>query len=257
MASPPIAIAETPSARWRAYLRLAGLVGWFVICIVPHHLAKWTGGSRWPTRFLAGVARIVGADVRVAGHKPGRGELLIGNHVSWLDIPVLAGATGCAFVSKAEIRDHPFLKWIADQNHTLYVDRGDRRGIHEQTARMREALAGGQPLAVFPEGTVGDGGRLLPFKPALLSAFAPPPDGLQVRPVAIDYLGRASDLAWSPCEGGLNNFLRVLGMKGRLPVAVRVLDPLPAFDDRKALARAAHDAVAEALAPSGIAPAAV
>lgn len=257
MASPRHAIAETSSARWRAYLRLAALAGWFLICIIPHHLAKWTMRSRWPTRFLAGVARIIGADVRLEGHRPGRGELLIANHVSWLDIPVLAGATGCAFVSKAEVRDHPFLKWIADQNHTLYVDRGDRRGIHEQAARMREALAGGQPLAVFPEGTVGDGGRLLPFKPALLSAFAPAPAGLQVRAVAIDYLGRAGDLSWSPGEGGFNNFLRVLGMKERLPVAVRVLDPLPAFDDRKALARAAHDSVAEALAASGIAPAAV
>lgn len=257
MASPPIASAETPSARWRATLRLAGLIGWFILCILPHQLAKLSGGSRWPRRFLAGVARIVGADVRLEGHRPGRGELLIGNHVSWLDIPVLAGATGCAFVSKEEIRDHPFLKWIADQNHTLYVDRRDRRGIHEQTARMREALGGGQPLAVFPEGTVGDGGRLLPFKPALLSAFAPAPEGVQVRPVAIDYLGRAGDLSWSPGEGGLGNFLKVLGMRGRLPVTVRVLDPLPALADRKALARAAHDAVANALAPSGIAPAAL
>jgi 1-acyl-sn-glycerol-3-phosphate acyltransferase len=258
MASPPIAIAKAPSARWRAYLRLAGLVGWFILCIVPHHLAKWTRGtSRWPRRFLGGVARIVGADVRLEGHAPGRGELLIGNHVSWLDIPVLAGATGCAFVSKAEVQGHPFLKWIADQNHTLYVDRGDRRGIHEQTARMRDALAGGQPLAVFPEGTVGDGGQLLPFKPALLSAFAPAPDDVQVRPVAIDYEGFAIELAWSPGEHGVANFFRVLGRKGRLPVTVRVLDPLPAHEDRKTMARDAHDRIADALAPSGIRPAAL
>jgi len=257
MASPPTASARSPSARWRAYLRLAALIGWFIFCIVPHHLAKWTvRSSRWPRRFLGGVARIVGADVRLEGHEPGRGELLIGNHVSWLDIPVLAGATGCAFVSKAEIRNHPFLKWIADQNHTLYVDRGDRRGIHDQTARMRAALDGGQPLAVFPEGTVGDGGRLLPFKPALLSAFAPAPDGVQVRPVAIDYNGRASELAWSPGEHGVANFFRVLGRKGRLPVTVRVLDPLPAHEDRKTMARDARDGNAGCPAPSGIGPAA-
>lgn len=247
MASPPAATADAPSNRWRAYLRLAGLVGWFVLCVVPHHLAKWTGRSRWPRRFLGGAAWLIGADVTVAGRHPKRGDLLVGNHVSWLDIPVLAGASGCAFVSKAEVRGHPFLKWIADQNGTLYVDRGDRRGIREQTAMMRAALDGDQPLAVFPEGTVGDGGRLLPFKPALLSAFAPAPEGVAVRPVAIDYNGFARELAWGPGEGGLDNFLRVLGRKGRLPVTVRVLEPLPRHDDRKALARAAHDRIADAL----------
>ncbi len=163
--------------------------------------------------------------------------MLIGNHVSWLDVPVLAGATGCAFVAKAEIRDHWFLKWIADQNATLYVDRGDRRGIHRQAAEMTAALRRGQPLAVFPEGTVGDGGSLLPFKPSLLSAVAPPPKGITLRPVAIDYNGYASLFAWGPGEHGMDNFLRILGRKGRLPVTVRVLEPMAGHPDRKALAQ--------------------
>ncbi len=255
MASAATATAEAPSSRWRAYVRLALLVGWFGCCIVPHSIVKLAGPSRWPRRFLGGVATIVGADVSRNGPEPGPGELLIGNHVSWLDVPVLAGATGCAFVSKAEIRDHWFLKWIADQNATLYVDRGDRRGIHQQGAAMTQALHRRQPLAIFPEGTVGDGGQLLPFKPSLLSAVAPPPDGITLRPVAIDYNGFARLFAWGPGEHGVDNFLRILGRKGRLPVTVRVLAPLHGHFDRKALAKAAHDAIAAALLPSGIKPA--
>jgi 1-acyl-sn-glycerol-3-phosphate acyltransferase len=259
MASPPIANAtaraDAPSAHWRAVLRLAAIAGWLLLCLPPHYLAKISGRSLWPRRFLAGTARLAGADVRLEGPMPGAGELLIANHVSWLDIPVLAGATGCAFVSKAEVRGHPFLKWIADQNHTLYVDRAERRAIHSQAAMVRDGLARGQPLAVFPEGTVGDGGRLLPFKPALLAAVTPPPAGTSVRPVAIDYHGTAAMFAWRPGEHGLANFFRVLGRKGRIPVTVRVLDALPPHADRKTLARAAHDAIAAVLAPSGIAPA--
>jgi 1-acyl-sn-glycerol-3-phosphate acyltransferase len=181
--------------------------------------------------------------------------LLIGNHVSWLDIPVLAGATGCAFISKAEVRGHPFLKWIADQNATIYVDRAERRAIHDQAGAILDGLGHDQPLTLFPEGTVGDGGTLLPFKPALLSAVAPPPDGVTLRPVAIDYHGRARLLAWAPDEHGLGNFLRILGRRGRLAVTVRLLAPLAGSPDRKALARVAHDAIAAALAPSGVAPA--
>ena len=231
------------------------MVGWFAICVVPHLLSKLTGRSHWPRRFLGGVAKICGTDVRTEGRSAKSGDLLIANHVSWLDIMVLAGATGCAFISKAEIRGHPFLRWVADQNHTIYVDRADRRRIHAQVESIADGLKREQPLALFPEGTVGDGGTLLPFKPSLLSAVAPPPDGVTLRPVAIDYHGRASVLGWAPGEHGLDNALRILGRKGKLPVTVRLLKPIAPSPDRKVIARAAHDAVARALAPSGVAPA--
>ena len=261
MASPATAnataSADPSSSRLIALGRLALLGGWFLICVVPHLLAKVTGRSRWPRRFLGGVARICGADVRTQGARPSPATLILANHVSWLDIPVLAGATGCAFVSKAEIAGHPLLKWLADQNMTLYVDRSDKRSIHGQAERMRQALHRGQPLAVFPEGTVGVGGRLLPFKPSLLSAVAPPPEGVVIRPVAVDYHGRAGELAWVPGEHGLTNFLRVLGRPGRRRVTVRVLDPLPPTADRKALAGAAHDAIARALDAGASPPAAL
>lgn len=229
------------------------MAGWFLVCVIPHLLTKLTGRSRWPRRFLSGIAWIVGADVQTEGDPARAGDLLIANHVSWLDIMVLAGATGCAFISKAEIRGHPFLRWVADQNHTIYVDRSDRRGIHDQARSIIDGLRRDHPLALFPEGTVGDGGTLLPFKPSLLSAVAPPPAGVTLRPVAIDYHGRAAALGWAPGEHGLDNALRIVGRKGRLPVTVRLLAPLAPFPDRKQIARAAHDAVADALAASGVA----
>jgi 1-acyl-sn-glycerol-3-phosphate acyltransferase len=257
MASPATAVADPPSSKWRAVARIAALVGWFAFCIIPHEIAKRTGRSPWPRRFLRGVAEICGTDVTVEGAPPKARELLNASHVSLLDIPVLAGATGCAFISKAEVRGHPFLKWIADQNATIYVDRAERRAIHDQAGSIVAGLKRDQPLTLFPEGTVGDGGTLLPFKPALLSAVAPPPPGVTLRPVAVDYHGRARSLGWGPDEHGLDNFLRILGRSGRLPVTVRLLDPLTPSPDRKILARAAHDAIAAALAASGIARAAL
>ena len=221
--------------------------GWFLVCVVPHLLAKLSGNSRWPQRFLRGIARICGAQVRVEGAPANAGTLLIANHVSWLDIMVLAGATGCAFISKAEIRSHPLLKWVADQNHTIYVDRAERRAIHDQARSILDGLKRNQPLALFPEGTVGDGGTLLPFKTSLLSAVAPPPEAVSLRPVAIDYHGLAHVLGWAPGEHGLDNGLRILGRKGRLPVTVRLLGPLAPSPDRKIIARAAHEAIAAAL----------
>lgn len=256
MESPSTAAADHWSPL-RAAARIAALGLWFLVCLPPHLVARLAGRSRWPRRFLAGCAWICGADVRRTGAAASPGTLIIANHVSWLDIFVLASATGCAFVSKAEIGGHPVLRWLADQNATLYVDRAAKRSIHGQAAALTGALRGRQPLALFPEGTVGDGGRLLPFKPSLLSAVAPPPAGTVIRPAAIDYGPVAPSLAWARGEKGVGNALRVLGRKGRFPVTVRLLAPLEPSADRKLLARAAHDSVAAALAPSGVAPAGV
>ena len=257
MGSLSTAAAEQPTSRLRAYRRLTGLVLLFALCVPPHLVARAFGFSPWPRRFLKWVARASGAVVSCDGTPASRGTLLLANHVSWLDIPILAGATGCAFVSKAEVRQHWFLGWIADQNHTIYIDRTDRRSIHGQVASLTSGLQRRQPLALFPEGTVGDGGRLLPFKPSLLSAVAPPPEGVLIRPVAIDYGPLAPLIGWGTGEPGIKNFFRVLGRKGRFPVSVHLLGAIAPDPDRKVLARSAHDAIAAKLAPSGMAPARV
>ena len=234
-------------------------MGWLFYCLVPHLITLAFGRhSRWPPYFLGGCARICGADIRTSGDRVTPHTLLLANHVSWLDIFVLSGATGCAFVSKAELADNRIVKWLADQNATLYVRRSDRRAIGDQVSEVAAALGDhDQPLAIFPEGTIGTGGRLLPFRPSLLAAAAPPPSNVTVRPVALDYGAAFPELSWEEGEHGIANAVRILGRRGRSPVTVRLLEPLAATADRKALARQAHESVAAALAPSGIVPAAL
>lgn len=238
-------------------LRIAALLGWLAVCAPLHLLARSLGGLDWPRRFLAGVARIAGARVRTVGDPISGPTLILANHTSWLDIPVLAGATGCAFVSKHELRNHPLMRWLCQENGTVFIDRSDRRGIADQTTRMLHALQAPRPLALFPEGTVSEGTGLLPFRPALLNAFAPAPAGVALRPVAIDYGPAAAEFGWPQGEPGRRNFLRLIGRRGTVPVTLHLLPPLIGFNDRKALAHAAQDAIAAALLPSGIAPAAV
>jgi 1-acyl-sn-glycerol-3-phosphate acyltransferase len=205
--------------------------------------------SPWPRRFLGGAAWICGARASVVGQPLRPHSLLISNHISWLDILILGGSTGCAFVSKDELRDHPLLRWIADQNRTLYVRRADRKATPHQARAIAEALHDPQPLALFPEGTVGPGDQLLPFRSALLAAVTPPPRDVDVRPVAIDYGAATREIIWYG-ESGKDNFLRVLGRRGKFPVVVRLLPSIAHRDDRKALANEAREAIGEALASS-------
>ena len=238
-------------------LRLAGLIGLFLAYVLPHLLSKWLlGGSAWPPRFLRHAGLIAGIRPQLAGSSLQPHTLVIANHTSWLDILILGGWCGCAFVSKAELKSTPLLGWIADQNRTLYIERSARAHSQRQVRQISEALQHRQPLAIFPEGTTGDGRHLLPFRTTLIEAVAPGPAHVSVRPVAIDYGSHADVVGWHSGEGGIANFRRVLGNRGAISVVVRMLEPLPPGDDRKAIARHARQAISDALTslarPSGL-----
>jgi 1-acyl-sn-glycerol-3-phosphate acyltransferase len=221
----------------------------FAICVPLHVATKLLlRASGWPRRFLGASAWVCGARVRSTGDPVTPHTLLVANHTSWLDILVLAGATGCAFVSKDSL-GHSLVHWMADQNHTLYVRRDDRRGAASQAEGVRAKLHQAQPLAIFPEGTTGPGTHLLPFRAPLFEAVTPPPAEVTVRPVAIDYGTAAPEVGWYE-ESGKDNVLRILSRRGSLPVTVHLLEPLAVMDHRKEVAEAARSAIEAALSSS-------
>jgi 1-acyl-sn-glycerol-3-phosphate acyltransferase len=196
---------------------------------------------------LRGVGWIAGARVQAAGPQPTEQTLIIANHVSWLDIPMIAGATGCAFVAKDNLGDHPFMRWLCEENGTVFVERDRRGSVGEQLSAMEAAIRSRRPLCLFPEGTVSDGTRLLPFRSSLLKLAENPPVPLTVQPLAVDYGGDAPEFGWPPGETGQDNFIRLLGRRGTVAVTLRYLEPLGAGQDRKALTRQSEAAIAAAL----------
>jgi 1-acyl-sn-glycerol-3-phosphate acyltransferase len=230
-------------------MRAAGLLGLFLVYAPVHVATKLIlRRSHWPKRFLAAAARNLGLRVRVLGQPLQPHSLAISNHVSWLDILILGGHAGCAFVSKDNL-GHGLIHWLADQNATIYVSRESRHAAKDQALSIAQALGGAQPVAVFPEGTTGPGTEMLPFRSTLLEAAALASKGVAIRPVAIDYGAVTQEIAWWH-EPGWHYIRRILGRRGSLPVTVHLLDPLPHSGDRKALAQAAREAIAETLASS-------
>jgi 1-acyl-sn-glycerol-3-phosphate acyltransferase len=227
--------------------RIFALLLLFALCAPIHIGTKLVrGGSLWPWRFLAASAWICGARVRPTGRTIGPHTLLVCNHTSWLDVLVLGGLTGCIFVSKHEL-GHPFIHWMADQAHTLYVRRDHRRGAPDQAEAIARQLEDPRPVAIFPESTTGPGTYLLPFRSSLFAAVAPARPPATVRPVASDYCERAPALGWAN-EPGKENVLRTLGRLRPIPVTVRFLEALPVSEDRKEIAAAAREAIEAALA---------
>jgi 1-acyl-sn-glycerol-3-phosphate acyltransferase len=228
-------------------VRIAGLLLLLLVCAPVHIATRLIAGGRspWPQWFLRAAAWIVGARVRLEGPRIAPHTLLVSNHVSWLDILVLGGATNCAFVSKAEL-GHPLIHWLADQNRTVYVQRSERRAAKDQAIAIAKALERFQPVTLFPEGTTGPGTHLLPFRSTLLEAANFAAKSVAIRPVAMDYGAAAAEVGWFD-EPGKDNVLRLLGRRGTLPVTVRALPPLDRAADRKQITEEACGAIAETL----------
>jgi lyso-ornithine lipid O-acyltransferase len=199
-----------------------------------------------PPLFLAIMGQAAGLRVRTEGAaRPG--ALLLANHLSWLDILALAGTSRAIFVAHSGLTVHGALKWLCDQNDTIFITREKRGSVAGQVAQVRAAL-GERPVTIFPEGTTGDGTGLLPFKSSLLAAVEPLAGEIPIQPVALDYAD-APEIAWFAGEPGMINVRKILSRR-RTELTIRFLEPLSgeALANRKTMTAAAQAAIEQALA---------
>lgn len=234
----------------RAWLRV-GLIALALIACLPFHLVWRLFSKRSPfgRYFLWLAGQAAGARVEIVGTPIRRNVLFIANHLSWLDILVLAGETGSAFVAKSDMAPWPVIGWLATLNNSVYVAREQRLDARAQALATKAALETGQPLTLFPEGTTADGRELLPFRSSLVAAVSPPPEGVSIQPVALDYGLDAPEIAWTDDESVGHNALRVMSRPGTLKVRMHFLAPLDHADfaDRKAIAAHSRAEIAAAL----------
>lgn len=144
-----------------------------------------TARAIWLQRCSRRALRIFGVQTSVAGIVPARG-LLVCNHLSYLDVLVLAALAPSVFVAKAEVRSWPVFGWFARLAGTIFVDRRRRLRAGESSVEIAAALNQGALVVLFPEGTSSGGGTILPFKSALLEPAARPGHALTVGLVAYD-----------------------------------------------------------------------
>jgi len=235
----------------RASIRLTGMAMLLLACIPIHYVSHILRlPNPWPRVFLGGTAWLAGVELSYRGQRARGGVFLIANHVSWIDVPALAAASGSAFVGHDGLASMPLVKWLCRMNRTVFIARHDRTSVTEQVEAVRAALSDSGALTIFPEGTTSDGTGLLPFKSSLLSAFEPLPAGIAVQPVLLDYGHEAADIAWVGDEHGLDNFLRILARSNPVRLTVHFLPPLAgaALENRKSIAAAARDAMLKQLA---------
>ena len=201
----------------------------------------------WSRQLLA----LLGIRVEAGGDLAGiEGGLLAGNHISFIDIFVINAVLPSAFVAKSEVRHWPLIGWLCRRSDTVFIERGSRKAAHQAHGQMLAALAAGQRLAIFPEGTTTAGDRLLPFHAALFQSAIDA--AVPVHALALSYRGRdgtpsnasayIDEISLIDC---LISVLEAGGMVARVELAASYAPPLV---DRRHLAHHARQAIATALA---------
>ena len=224
---------------------LLGLVAVWPVTLLP------AGGQRalmrlWTRTCLA----LLGVRMQVEDRSgaPGEGgELLVANHVSWLDVAVIAPLRPGRIVAKSEAGDWPAaLRAPMRRAGVVFFDRARPRALPGAVADLAGLLRAGARVIVFPEGTSYCGVHAGGFHPALFQAAIDA--GAAVQPVRIRYRqvggAAATGASFIGDDGFPGSVARIAGLRG-LTAHITLLPRIAhaAGRDRRTLARLAEDAV--------------
>ncbi len=213
-------------------------------------------GRSTPVMFNRLLCKILHVRVRKFGAASAPGpRLIVANHVSWLDVPVLGALEPMTFLAKKEIAEPWFGREVAGLQGVVYVDRQRKRCIPGVNADMAQAMRCGEPVALFAEATTSDGNRLLKFRSSHFEAArtAAREGAAVVQPVFLDFNRLAGlaltrldrpTIAWYGDMAFLPHLIGVVRCGG-VACDVHYGEPIAVADfaDRKALARATEAAV--------------
>ncbi len=243
--------------------RAAGILSGFVLMSLiglPLQLAAMRFGGRFAGLFPHWYHRLLCRLIGVRIHASGEIErscpvLIVSNHISWLDIPVISALAPLSFIAKREVSTWPLVSLLAKAQRTIFVDRQSRASLAATARAVLRRLAAGERVVLFAEGTSSDGNRVLPFKSSLFASAGPPraehgygeaanPIGVQTLAIAYTHLhGLPLGRRWRPLVAWYGDMDMVshvwrLLTQGPLDVQVRIGPPIDIarFGDRRAIA---------------------
>ena len=219
---------------WRGFLILLHfLLGIFQLSkadsrLQPLHPRVRETVRRWYARML----RILQVDVEVIGtipHEKDGAVILIANHISWVDIPLIGAQTPVNFLSKAEVEQWPLVGPIARRIGTLFIHRGSGDTEHVMEV-MHERLGHNLSVLFFPEGTTTDGSKVRRFHKKLFKVCHD--TDVLVCPLLIRYRVDSGENT-VPFVGDVSfgsHFWQLLGVR-KIRATIEVLPPVKLMEE--------------------------
>ena len=171
------------------------------------------------------------------------GDLIVSNHMGFLDVPVMLSIFPAVFVIKIEMRRvFYFGKALENQGH-LFVDRADKKSMRRTGVELLKVLRDGDRIIVFPEGRACPNAVRLPFKPGSFAAAKRA--GKTVELCVLDYLPDRRQLEWDVNRSTFVQLVELFG-RWRTDIAVEFF-PSEAVDEPDQMAERYRSIVVERL----------
>jgi lyso-ornithine lipid O-acyltransferase len=142
--------------------------------------------------------------------------MVVANHTSWLDIIVIESVLPAIFVTQHGVASWPVFGRLAKLKPSIFVDRTRRLQVVKTIDCIATALAAGEAVAIFPEGTSTDGANVIPFRSALFGAVretllrAEHLPAISIQPVSVAYVGPRRRMAVWALEDEIEFFPHLL-----------------------------------------------
>ena len=199
-------------------------------------------------QWLAGLCWVLDLKIERRGELDEGSSLIVANHISWLDIPVLGAIKPLQFLSKAEVRSWPLIGFLAERAGTLFIKRGGGQ-VNQVQTEIESVLEQGKTVLIFPEGTTTDGQTVKKFHPRLFKSALK--NQTPVQPVTLHYRRQGTPDSLAPFIGDDEFFSHLIRLLKAPPTQVYVVvHPairVNAESDALGLAQAAHDQVEQTL----------
>ncbi|MGE3770708.1 MAG: lysophospholipid acyltransferase family protein [Bdellovibrionales bacterium] len=161
-------------------LRLAGRLAVFIVLIIialPVHLISLRCKEDTRTAIVRGLFKVLcfclGFKVKTIGQPSNASPCIyVCNHLSYLDIPIVGSTLKASFVSRGDVAGWPVFGYFGKLQRTIFISRKPEKA-REAAVAIRERIEAGDRMLFFPEGTSGDGQRLLPIKSSLFDVARP------------------------------------------------------------------------------------
>jgi len=200
------------------------------------------------------MLKTLGFKLSLKGSLPKEGVMIIGNHMSYLDILIYLSFFEALFVTSVDMRERLFLGQITQMGGCLFVERRNPRKLPQEMRSIKEFFTKGFSVCIFPEGTSSDGSSVLPFKNSMFQI--PLETGCPVQPIALKYTD-VDGQAFGPktcdlvCWYGELKFFPHLVSLFKLKTVEANLYVLPTIDaskfsNRKELSHHAHGVLSKA-----------
>lgn len=250
---------QLPRSRLRGIIKCLLFLLVTITVVIPVLICWVLGLVRLRARlvwiFFKLIGRISGVRLTIDGEvSRERPLMIVANHSSYLDIFALGSILPLSFTPKLEIRSWPVIGFFCVLADCIFIERRPS-DMQRAQAEMSARLNLGKVLALFPEGTTGDGLHVMPFKSGFLNLVEA--HDLPLQPATIAYTHVADvplnaiirdQVAWIGDADFVTHFWRLLQFPSvRVRVTFYPVVRRDAHEDRKALAKACENTIREGL----------